>query len=151
MGMKKKKNDQDDARVLALAGELRVVLGKVIRRLREQANMGDLTLSQLSVLKRLETDGPATVTTLAKAVGMRSQSLGETVSTLQAAGHVCGAPDPTDGRRTILSLTPACRKWIKESRAAREDWLCRTIQTKLGKSEQKELAKAVELLQRLVD
>jgi len=69
----------------------------------------------------------------------------------QAAGLVSGTPDPTDGRQTILSLTAACREWIKAGRAAKEDWLFRAIRTKLASGEQEELATAVELLKRLVD
>jgi DNA-binding MarR family transcriptional regulator len=147
--MNKQKGKDDDAR--ALAAELRVLIGKLKRRLREQASIGDFTPSQLSVLRRLDRDGPATVTALARAEGMRSQSMGATISVLEAAGLVSGAPDPNDGRQTILSLTPACRKWIKAGRAAHEDWLFRSIQTKLAPEEQGELASAVELLKRIAD
>ncbi|MDB5834323.1 MAG: Transcriptional regulator, partial [Caballeronia sp.] len=135
----------------AVAGELRVVLGKLKRRLREEASLGEFTLSQMSALSRLEREGPATVTTLARAEGVRPQSMGATVSVLEAAGFVTGAPDPADGRQTILSLTDACREWIKASRAAREDWLFRAIRTKLTLVEQEELATTVALLNRLVD
>jgi DNA-binding MarR family transcriptional regulator len=144
-------NDPETARAVAVAGELRVVVGKLIRRLREQAQPGDFTWSQMSVLGRLERDGPATVTTLARAEGVRPQSMGATVAVLQEAGLVHGAADPADGRQTILSLTPACREMIKANRAAREDWLFRAIRTNLATAEQKELANAVELLKRLVD
>jgi DNA-binding MarR family transcriptional regulator len=141
----------DDAHVMALAGELRVVVGQLRRRLREQASFGDLTWSQTSVLSRLEREGPATVTSLARAEGMRSQSMGATVSALEAAGLVSGSPDPQDGRQTMLSLTAACREWIKVSRAAKEDWLFQAIQSKFSLEEQGELAKAVELLKRLAE
>jgi DNA-binding MarR family transcriptional regulator len=134
-----------------LAGELRVALGKLSRRLREEAHLGGLTWSQVAVLGRLERDGPATVTTLARAEGVRPQSMGATVSELETTGLVARKPDPTDGRQTILSLTPVCRQMIKASRTAREDWLARAIETKLGRAEQKELASAVELLRRLND
>jgi DNA-binding MarR family transcriptional regulator len=150
-GMNKRKVDPETARVSATAGELRVLIGQFRRRLREEAHAGDFTPSQISVLSRLEREGPATVTTLAQAEGVRPQSMGATVSALQAAGFVIGSPHPTDGRQTVLSLTPACREWIKASRAAREDWLFRTIQAKLSLAEQKKLAGAVELLKRLVD
>ena len=116
-------NDQPDdpetARVLALAGELRVVIGKLKRRFREQAHIGDFTWSQVSVLRRL-LDGSATVTTLARADGVRPQSMGATVAVLEAAGLVRGAPDPDDGRQTLLSLTQACRERIEASRAAQK-------------------------------
>jgi DNA-binding MarR family transcriptional regulator len=139
----------DEALVLALAVDLRVVVGQLRRRLREQASFGDLTWSQTSVLSRLDREGPATVTSLARAEGMRPQSMGATVSALEVAGLVSGSPDPKDGRQTILSLTPSCQEWIKAGRAAREDWLFRAIQSKLPPEEQEELASAIELLKRL--
>lgn len=141
--------DTETAAVLAV--ELRVLIGKLSRRLREQASTGDFTSSQRSVLSRLDREGPATVTTLARDMGMRPQSMGATVQVLEAAGLVSGAPDPADGRQTIWSLTASCRKMIKANRAAREDWLYRALQTKLAPREQKELVDAVELLKRLAD
>lgn len=143
--------DAATVRTLALAGELRVLIGQLRRRLREQADPGDYTWTQKSVILRLERDGPATVTTLAKAEGVRPQSMGATVSTLEAAGLVSGSPDPADGRQTILSLTPACRETMRAGRAAKDDWLFRAIQGRFAPEEQKELATAVELLKRLVD
>ena len=135
----------------ALAAELRTILSTLTRRLREQAHSEDLTWSQKSVLIRLERDGPATVTALARAEGVRPQSMGAIVAALENAGLVSGAPDPGDGRQTILSLTPAFRDWIAVSRAAREDWLFQAIEAKFDAAEQDELAKAVILLKRLAD
>jgi DNA-binding MarR family transcriptional regulator len=149
--MKGRTDDQRSARASDLAQELRALLGKLKRRLRDQAHIGDLTPSQTSVLLRLERDGPATASSLARAEGMRPQSMGPLVAALEAAGLVSGAPDPSDGRQTILSLTDACRKWIEEGRAARQDWLTRTIQARLSPQEQEDLAASVELLKRLVD
>src|SRR5882672_9778771 len=106
MNVKEQTDDPNAARASALAGDLRVLIGKLKRRLREQAHTGDLTWSQMSVLSRLEREGPATVTTLARAEGVRPQSMGATVSVLEEAGLVSGAPDASDGRQTILSLTP---------------------------------------------
>ena len=134
-----------------LAAELRVVISNLLRRLREQAHSEDLTWSQKSALSRLERDGPATVTALARAEGVRPQSMGATVAALEAAGLVSGSPHPSDGRQTILSLTPACRDWIEAARTAREDWLLHAIHAKLNPAEQKELAAALALLKRLVD
>jgi DNA-binding MarR family transcriptional regulator len=135
----------------ALAGELRALAGKLKRRLREQADVGDLTPSQRSVLLRLEKDGPATASTLARMEGMRPQSMGPIIAALESAGLVQGSPHPTDGRQTILSLTEACRTWLAEGRAARQDWLSRTISARLSPAEQQQLAAAIGLLRRLVD
>jgi DNA-binding MarR family transcriptional regulator len=144
-------NDPETARALVLAGQVRALLGKLNRKLREHAPAGEFTSSQLAVLGHLDRDGPATVTTLARAEGVRPQSMGATVAILQAAGLVNGAPNPADGRQTILSLTDACREWITTGRATRKDWLVRAIRTKLAPGERDELAAAVDLLNRLVE
>jgi DNA-binding MarR family transcriptional regulator len=135
----------------ALASEIRALAGKLKRRLREQADSGDLPPSQVSVLLRLDKDGPATASSLARIEGMRPQSMGPIIAALESAGLVRGTPDPGDGRQTILSLTEACRIMLDEGRAARQDWLSRTIETRLSGDEQKQLAAAVALLRRLVD
>ena len=140
-----------DARVSALAADLRTSIGQLRRRLREQAQRGDLSGSQRAVIGLLAQDGSATVTTLARAERMRPQSMGATIATLETAGLLRGAPDPSDGRQTILSLTDVGRAWIAADRAAREDWLSRAIESSLSPKEQGELARALALIRRLVD
>lgn len=57
---------EEHEQVLQLAGELRILVGKLRRRLREEAHLGDVSMSQASVLSRLERDGPATASSLAR-------------------------------------------------------------------------------------
>jgi DNA-binding MarR family transcriptional regulator len=134
-----------------VANELRALMTQLKRRLREQASPGDFTPSQIAVLVRLEREGPGTVSSLARAEGMRPQSMGAVVAELAAAGLVTGTPDPDDGRQTLWSLTEASAAWVRERRAARQDWLSRTIAARLTADEQRELAAALDLLQRLVE
>lgn len=143
--------DPNHARALALAADLRALISKMKRRFRSKLHLGNLTMSQVAVLSHLDRNGPMGVTDLAKAEGMRPQSMGAIVAALETAGHVSGAADPADGRRTILSLTPTCLAWIAEARAARRDWLLQTIEKELTASEQDELARAVALLTRIVE
>ena len=140
----------NDTQIAAIATELRVLVGQFKRRFRDKVNLGDLTASQLAVLGRLDSDGPTTVTTLARAEGMRPQSMGANIAALEAAGLVSGAPDPNDGRQTILSLTASCKEKVKVGRMACDGWLIEAIQKTLSSAEQHELARAIELLQRLV-
>jgi DNA-binding MarR family transcriptional regulator len=149
--MTKAKDTSPPPLASVLAGDLRTLVSQFKRRLREQASTGDLTPSQASVLLRLEKDGPGTVSSLARAEGIRPQSMGSIVAALATAGLVSTAADPNDGRQTILSLTEACREMIRAGRAARQDWLSRTIEAKLSSREQQALASALELLKRLVD
>lgn len=138
-------------RLAALAGELRISVGKLVRRLREQSQAGDFTSSQRSVLLRLERDGPATVSALARAESVRPQSMRITVAGLEAQGAVSGTPDPDDGRQTLIALTPAFRAKVKASRAAKEDWLLHALQSQLSAREQALLASAAKLLERLAN
>jgi DNA-binding MarR family transcriptional regulator len=140
-----------DSRLAALAGELRVAVGKLVRRWREQAQAGDLTSAQKSVILRLERAGPATVSMLAKAESVRHQSMRVTVASLATMGVVRGTPDPADRRQTLFNLTPAFLKTLETHRAVKEDWLFRALQAQLTPREREELAAATKLLQRLAD
>jgi DNA-binding MarR family transcriptional regulator len=150
--MKPESADSESARASALAAELHIVISALVRRLREQqADAGELTSAQKSVLLRLERDGPTTGSSLARAEAMRPQSMGAIIAALESAGFVAGAPDPADGRQTIISLTEYFRDWVSAARAARQDWLLRTLQARLTAQEQRQLADAVEILKRLLD
>ena len=83
--------------------------------------------------------------------GMRPQSMSGLVSALKAAGMVEGTPDPNDGRQTVLSLTDKCRRTVAAARAAKQDWLFRTLQSKLAPAEQQKLGAAIALLDRLLE
>jgi DNA-binding MarR family transcriptional regulator len=134
-----------------LATELRAVYRKLKLRLREHGGANDFTPSQTSVILRLEKDGASTVSNLARLEGMRPQSMSAIVTPLQESGLVRGAPDPSDGRQILMSLTPKCLKWLQEGRAARQDWLATTISQKFSAQEQEKLQTALELLSRLAE
>ena len=73
-------------RASALAAELRATLGQLKRKLRDHGGRNDLTPSQVSVLLRLEKDGPAAVSSLARAEGMRPQSMSAIITSLLESG-----------------------------------------------------------------
>jgi DNA-binding MarR family transcriptional regulator len=135
----------------ALATEIRRIAGRLKRKLRETSGVGDMPDSQIAVLLHLEREGQATVSDLARAEGMRPQSMGAIVAALEEAGHVEGRPDPGDRRRTLLSLTARCAAWMKAGRQARQDMLARSIAARLDAAEQRQLGAALTLLARLVE
>ncbi|MGW1738070.1 MarR family winged helix-turn-helix transcriptional regulator [Nocardia sp. NPDC001965] len=136
-------------RTAEIAGDLRVVLGRLLRRLRAQTEGSDLTKSQSAVLVRLEQSGPATATALADAEGMRPQSMAKIVRALAEAGLITGSPDPGDGRKTLLALSEAARAEFRTGRRAKQDWLTRTIDAELTAAEIDRLADSIELLARI--
>ena len=141
--------DNELASIIALG--VRTVFRKIKRHLREQGERGHLTPSQVSVVLRLEESGSVTVSSLARAEGMRPQSMSAVMLPLQEAGLVSGTPDPNDGRQTLMSLTPKCLKWLKEGRAKRQDWLTKRISERLSVREQERLRAALGLLTKLVE
>jgi DNA-binding MarR family transcriptional regulator len=92
-----------------------------------------------------------TITALAAAGSVRPQSMGATVAALEDLGHVRRAPDPSDGRQSIVSVTPTFETLLRDGRAARQDWLIGALQNTLTPAEQAQLAAAVDLLKRVID
>ncbi|MGO9418939.1 MAG: MarR family transcriptional regulator, partial [Roseiarcus sp.] len=80
---------------------------------------------------------------------MRTQSMGAIVGPLEDAGLIVGAPDPNDGRQTILSVAERGRACIRENRRTREDWLAERIGAELAPKERDEVMRALVLLERI--
>jgi DNA-binding MarR family transcriptional regulator len=131
-----------------LASELRVVLGQLVRRLRTQHRF---PLSQGMVLGRLDRHGAMGVSDLAAAERVRPQSMAQTVADLETAGMVTRRPDPGDGRRALVELTPLGLQTLEADRRDRESWLARTIAEDLGAADRATLHRSVEVLRRLAD
>lgn len=109
------------------AADVFVVLGRLRRRIQALAVEGDLTPAQASVLARLDKEGPASASDLAVAERVRPQSMAKIVVTMELAGLVERNPDPTDGRRQLVTLTDQGRERRVGDRRAREQWLARTL------------------------
>ena len=134
----------------ATAADLRLAVKLLAARLRAEARPGDLSWSQESVVSLLDRQGPTTVTELAKIEGVRSQSMGVTVSSLEELGFVRREPDPTDGRQSIVSLTGQGVSVLEAARAAKQCWLVTVLGERLSEEEQLSLNSAIQLLLRLV-
>ena len=131
----------------ALASDLRVVIGQLVRRLRAERRA--LSLGQVTVLGRLDRVGPCGVSDLAAGERVRPQSMASTVAALLATGLVSRAPDPGDRRRVLIALTPAGREALAVDRRRREGWLADAIRGDLSPKEQRALADAAVLLARI--
>ena len=132
-----------------LAHELRETLGRLVRRLR--AEPGLPPVAQLTVLGRLDREGPASTSDLAAAERMRPQSMAQTVRDLEAAGLVSRRPDPDDGRRALVELTALGRERLRAARAQRESRLSEILERDLTPAERETLRGAVALLRRIAD
>ena len=137
-----------EAATAELAHELRETVGRFIRRLRAEPGP---PVAQMTVLSRLGRDGAASVSDLAFAEKMRPQSMAPIVRELEDAGLVRRRPDPDDGRRALVELTPVGVETLGEIRARREDWLTAALDEALDADERERLRAAIALLGRVAD
>ena len=129
-----------------LASELRIVLGRLSRRLREHHRHFGLT--QGAVLGRLDRCGPQSIGELASAERVRPQSMSQSLAELETDRFIERRADEKDGRRTLIALTDEGRAALLEERALREGWLARSIET-LTPADRALLADALSVLERL--
>ena len=139
-------SEKISASAVQAAGEVRVVFGRVKRRLTELADQDDLTPSQSSVLSRIDKDGPASASELAAAERVRPQSMAAILAALRAADLIQRHPDPEDGRRQVVSLTTAGRRRQQGDRRVRQEWLAQTLQHHCTEAQRQTILKALALL-----
>jgi DNA-binding MarR family transcriptional regulator len=137
------------ASAIRAAQDIRVVVSRLRRRLREVAGLDDLTPSQTSVLSRIEKGGPASASDLAAAEGVRPQSMATTLAAIDERGLIRREPDPADGRRQLISLSDIGRETIQGSRRAREEWLARALADGYTEAERQTIIEALTLLDKL--
>jgi DNA-binding MarR family transcriptional regulator len=138
--------DLDTAHV---AATLRLSIGLLLRRMRQIPTGDELTLSESAALARLDRGGPATAAALARLEQISPQSMGATLSALEARGLVERSPDPQDGRRVILSLTDSGLGVLRDRRNARTERLAQALSSGFEPEELEQLMAAAPLLERL--
>jgi DNA-binding MarR family transcriptional regulator len=134
-----------------VADELRQVLGALMRRLRAESAEHELSLSEITVLRRLQDGGPATTAALARAELVKPQSMGAILQALEEREFVVRVADASDARCRKVSLTARGKQVLAEGRAARRNWLAQAIAENLDGDEQRALASSIDLLRRVLD
>jgi DNA-binding MarR family transcriptional regulator len=136
----------------AASVELTLAMTRLRARLRSESRSAEgWTTSQLSALARIVREGPVTASALAVAEHVRPQSIAEIVAALKAGGLVAATPDPSDGRKTLLSATAAGRKLVRSVTELREAWLTRAIEAVVDDSRRRSLMEAIALLTSLAE
>ncbi len=125
-------------------------IGVLVRRVRAAAATHELSLTESAVMARLSREGPATTAELARAEGMKPQSMGTTIAALEEMGMIARKPHPTDGRQLNIELTAKGAAVRKSTREAKRTWLAQAI-AQLDKDEQETLFAAGRILQRLAE
>ena len=140
--------------VVDVAAALRYSIGLLRRRLRQlkaESADGGITLPESAALVRLDRGGPATSSELARQEHISPQSMGATLTGLQARGLVGRQPDPLDGRRVLLSISEAGRQILRDRRGEHTQLLARALAAGFTPDEVDVLRTAAPLLQRLAE
>ena len=125
-------------------------LGQLVRRFRRAAGSHDLSLTEWSVMARLDRHGPATTADLARSENMKPQSMGTTIAALEAAGMVERKAHPTDGRQMNIQLTAKGLSVRNSAKDAKRTWLVHAI-SQLDDNDRETLLKAGEIMKRLAN
>jgi DNA-binding MarR family transcriptional regulator len=125
-------------------------MGLLVRRVRAATASHELSLTEAMVLGRLAREGPATTADLARAEGIKPQSMGTTIAALEKRGLIERKPHPTDGRQVNIELTTKGVAVRKITGDARRTWLAQAI-APLDEEEQKTLFAAGRIIKRLVE
>ena len=134
----------------AAVAELSLAIGQLVRRLRTEANPGELSWSQMATLARLDRVGWMTTADLARSEFVKPQSMGTTLADLEQAGLVRRRPHPTDGRQVLFGLTVAGTEARRKRNVAKREWLLAAM-AKLDADEQQSLISAAALIRRLAE
>src|SRR3984885_15525208 len=129
-----------------------MALGLLVRRIRADAppELQEFSWTQKAVLSRLERNGPATAADLARAEGVKPQSMSTALGLLEKKGLVERKAHPTDGRQINIKLTVRGITLRRNSKEATYAWLSRAI-AQLDRQEQITLFKAGELFKRMAE
>jgi DNA-binding MarR family transcriptional regulator len=134
----------------AAAQQLVMFFSRLRSRLRAVPS-GGLTPSQASVMLRLGRDGASSTTVLAMAEGVRSQSMTATLNALAEQGLIERHPDPDDGRKHIVALSPRGLERFGDDRQGRHAWLAAAMEEKFTADQLRTIAEALTLLDELVE
>ena len=133
----------------ALASELRIGVGLLLRRLRQVPTEGDLSLPEAAALARLDRYGAASSSELAKREQISPQSMGATIAALETRGLVERTPDPDDGRRQIVSPTEAGAAMLRGRRNSKTALMAAALDAEFSAAELERLRAAAPLIERL--
>jgi DNA-binding MarR family transcriptional regulator len=130
-------------------GDFARTIGRLARRLRAAAAQHELSLTESAVLARLDRDGPATTAELARAEGMRPQSMSVAIAALEERGLIERRPHPSDGRQVNITLTAQGAVVRSSTKDLKRAWLAQATAS-LQEEERRILSRAGHILERLL-
>jgi DNA-binding MarR family transcriptional regulator len=132
-----------------VTSRLRMVVARLSRRLRQEANEG-ATPSQLAALATVERHGPITLGDLAGHERVRPPTMTRIVAGLEETRLVRREIDPSDRRVARVTITSEGTRLLARSRTRKDAFLASLLE-QLEPDELAAVERAVPILERLVE
>lgn len=127
--------DRGETSRRSAATELRESIVAVNQQMRRHRPDHGLTLSQMQLLGEVSRTGVTTPAELASRLGVRVQSLTDSINALADRELIARRPDEVDRRRQLIEITAAGTELLEADRAERDAWLHATMRDNLSQLE----------------
>ena len=139
----------NDRQIQDMATGLHAASIRLLRLLRREDHEAGLSGPRLSALSVIVFAGPLSLAELAAAEQVKPPTMSRIVEALVRSGLAWREPDPVNRRMIRISATAEGAKLLEAGRERRVRALVQRLH-RLADSEQRALARAVELLERVV-
>ena len=110
----------------------------------------DLSPTLTAALATIERHGPLTPSELAEAERVKRPTATRIAASLEADELIVRAPDPSDGRASLLSINPRGRDLLRRLRKRKNAYLSRRLR-ELADDDVEALERAAEVLERMLE
>ena len=138
-----------DERIAEAAGRLRLAIVRTARRMRQEAG-GGLSPTLAAALASIDRLGPLTPSELADIERVKRPTATRIAAALERDGLIVRATDPSDGRASLLSVSPAGRALMKRLRKRKNAYLSKRLRS-MGEEEIEVLEQAAGVLEQMLE
>lgn len=137
---------------IELSSSLRAVIATLHKGLRKQTSaVHAYSMTELETIGHLFRAGSLLPTELAALTRITTQSMSQILSKMEAQEIIKRTPSKEDKRKVYISLTAAGKKMVQKNQYEKDVWLKRVIEESLTDKEQELLAKALPVLNKLIE
>jgi DNA-binding MarR family transcriptional regulator len=128
--------------------ELAGCVERLVTWLRRSTAVPGYSVTSRLTLARLQADGPARISDLARLEGVTQPAMTGLVNRLEGEGMVTRTADPTDARAALVALTDSGRGFVETRRAERSRVLAGRVE-RLSDADRAAILAALPALDRL--
>lgn len=134
------------------AAKLRMAVVRTARRLRQEAaaETSGLTPTSVAALATIDRFGPLTPSEVAAIERVKRPTVTRTLGCLEREGLIERAPDPADGRSSLVSVNATGRERLRRLRGRKNAYLARRMR-QLPAEDVATLERAAAILERMLE